>query len=577
MYQRKLNILIVSILCLLSTFALAMDGINTLRPIKAQLKPVMYFENEATFVLSLNIPSNWKVYSNEPGDTGLPFNIKITSTDNVLNSRFVWPKPEILIESFGLETIKTNIYKSSVSIPIVIKTSNANSPLNIQIEAVFGACESICIKQEERLSASIEPEFYDDLEYMQIEHLFTDTETSLLMMLCFAFVGGLILNLMPCVLPILSIKVMGILKYSSLNTLTIRLNLLFTGLGIVFSFLVLAVITLILKNSGELIGWGFHFQHPIFIMLMIVLIMLFALDMLGRIQFSLPHYIMQLFAFTANKEGYYGSFLTGALATLLATPCTASFLTVSVAFALTQGGLMIVLIYLMIGLGMSIPYLLLIVFPELLTFLPKPGAWMDKFKKILGFILILTAAWLYYVLFTLTYLRTTLIFTGCIILLRFVLTDLFKSTALWLRVVIIATALVSSLLLPYWMTSSIDLEKKMSEDIWQNFSEAQIDEIVASNKVVLVDVTASWCITCKFNKFLVLEQPGLLRKLIDDHVVLMRADFTNNDPKVYKFLEKNQHQGVPLNMVFGPHAKNGIILPILLTKEEILNAIAQAK
>lgn len=202
---------------------------------------------------------------------------------------------------------------------------------------------------------------------------------------------------------------------------------------------------------------------------------------------------------------------------------------------------------------------------------------MDKLKIALGVLLILTAVWLYYVLFTLTFLRTTLTFTGCLVLLRFVLSDLFKATVLWLRGTIVITAIISSMLLPYWMNSSIELEKQMSDGIWQDFSESEIAEQVTNGKVVFLDVTASWCITCKFNKFLILDQTQLLRQLVHNNVVLMRADYTNSDRTIYKFLEKHNHQGVPLNMVFGPKADKGIILPILLTKEEILHAIAQAQ
>jgi suppressor for copper-sensitivity B len=576
MHWGKLRFIVVLVSSLLSLQALATLALNQHKPVIVQLKPVKYFADEATFVLTLDIPGKWKVYSNQPGDTGLPFSIKVVSTDNVAGEEIIWPAHETFSESIGLQSIKTNVYKDQALIPIVIKTLNSTNPLEVKIEAVFGACEEICIKQHETLEASIEPEFFDNQLFQQIQPHFAKTDTSLLLMLVFACIGGLILNLMPCVLPILSIKVMGIIKYSTLNKRTIRLNLLSTSLGIIFSFLVLALVTMLLKNSGELIGWGFHFQHPTFIMFMIVVIMIFALDMLGKVNISLPSSFVQAFQAQSN-EGLYGSFITGALATLLATPCTASFLTVSVAFALTQGGMTILLIYLMIGFGMSLPYILLMTFPNLLTYLPKPGAWMDKLKIALGVLLILTAVWLYYVLFTLTFLRTTLIFTGCLVLLRFVLSDLFKTTVLWLRSTIIITAIISSMLLPYWMNSSIELEKKINDSIWQDFSESEIAKQVAAGKVVFLDVTASWCITCKFNKFLVLDQAQLLHQLIHNNVVLMQADYTNSDRTIYKFLEKYNHQGVPLNMVFGPKAEKGIILPILLTKEEILHAVAQAQ
>lgn len=576
MHWGKLRLIAVLVLSLLSLQVLATPALNPPKPVIVQLKPVKYFAEEATFVLTLDIPDKWKVYSNQPGDTGLPFLIKVTGTDNVASEEIIWPAYETFSENIGAQSIKTNVYKDTVLIPIIIKTLNATSPLELKIEAVFGACENICIKQEETLEATIEPEFLDDQLFQQIQHYFAKTDTSLFLMLVFAWIGGLILNLMPCVLPILSIKVMGIIKYSTLNPRTIRLNLLSTSLGIMFSFLVLAIVTMLLKNSGELIGWGFHFQHPVFIMFMIVVIMIFALDMLGKVSISLPSSVIHAFQAQSN-EGLYGSFITGALATLLATPCTASFLTVSVAFALTQGGMTIILIYLMTGFGMSLPYILLMIFPKLLSYLPKPGAWMDKLKIALGVLLILTAVWLYYVLFTLTFLRTTLTFTGCLVLLRFVLSDLFKATVLWLRGTIVITAIISSMLLPYWMNSSIELEKQMSDGIWQDFSESEIAEQVTNGKVVFLDVTASWCITCKFNKFLILDQTQLLRQLVHNNVVLMRADYTNSDRTIYKFLEKHNHQGVPLNMVFGPKADKGIILPILLTKEEILHAIAQAQ
>lgn len=338
-----------------------------------------------------------------------------------------------------------------------------------------------------------------------------------------ALLGGLILNLMPCVLPVLSLKVLSVVSHGGKdNRKTIFRNFMASAFGILCSFWLMAGILAALKSAGSAVGWGIQFQNPVFLVFLITVVLLFAVNMWGLFEIPLPRFIAKHVASKHEHEPTLaGHFLTGAFATLLATPCTAPFLGTAVGFALARGTFEIMTIFTFLGLGLALPYIALAVSPGLFRFMPKPGAWMVKLKKFLALALLATALWLGHVLVTISTMP------------------------------------------------ALDAG-------WQKFDQALIAPAVAEGKTVVVDVTADWCLTCKANKKFVLEQDDMIEALSAPNILLLQADWTARDEKTFEYIKGYGRYGIPFNIVYGPAAPEGIPLPELLSKKAVLDAIAVA-
>jgi len=397
------------------------------------------------------------------------------------------------------------------------------------------------------------------------------TLLGLMEMLVVAFIGGMILNLMPCVLPVLSIKLLALMQHAGAPPRHVRMSFLASALGIMASFIVLAGIMITMKLAGMQVGWGMQFQEPWFLIFIIAILGLFAATLWDFIHIPLPRFMMDAVNDRLPQPGesdhtLLGNFLTGAFATLLATPCSAPFVGTAAGFALGGSPLSIALIFLAMGLGLATPYLLVAAFPRLARFLPRPGRWMNTLRAVLGFALLGTALWLVSVLQAEWGSKAAHVGGG-------LLTILF---ILWIRhsieqprmlikgAVAIAVALAVGLYVPPLLAGP------PSGIAWQKFDEAAIPRLVSSGKIVLVDVTADWCLTCKVNERMVLNQPDVTALLNQPNVVAMRADFTNKDDAIFAYLRKFQRFGIPFNAVYTPGAKE-ILLPELLS----VNALKQ--
>jgi len=344
---------------------------------------------------------------------------------------------------------------------------------------------------------------------------------TLWIMLWFAFLGGLILNLMPCVLPVLSLKVLKFMGHGGRENTDARRSFLFTSAGILCSFLVLAIALLGLRAAGQSIGWGIQFQHPAFLLFLMGVLLLFAANLWGWFEIRLPDWLTQKLAVSSARPKALGDFLTGAFAALLATPCTAPFLGTALGFALSSDLITATGVFLGMGLGMAAPYLLVAAFPALATKMPRPGAWMLRLKQLLAFALFATALWLGYVL---------------------------------------------------WQQQN----PAARDHRWQAFDQATIAQEVAAGKTVFVDVTAAWCLTCQTNKKLVLYQAPVAARLFDGDIITMQADWTRPDPAIAAYLQSFQRAGIPFNVVYSPLAPQGIILPELLTTQAVLEGLDKA-
>jgi len=396
---------------------------------------------------------------------------------------------------------------------------------------------------------------------------------SLISIIGFALLGGLILNLMPCVLPVLSLKVLGLISHGGAKPSVVRLSFLASAAGILFSFMVLAGGLIALKTSGAAIGWGIQFQQPLFLIALALIVILFAANMWGLFEINLPGWMSSLGSKSQSK-GLGGHFLTGAFATLLATPCSAPFLGTAVGFALSQGPFEIVVVFAALGVGLALPYIAIALFPALATRLPKPGPWMVTLRKILALALIATAVWLLSVLWAQIGLDGTLVLAVILslLLIAFALKPRLKSAHVPLIAILFVAALTAPPLLKQDAPERVEAEK-----LWVKFDQEKIAQHIANGQVVFVDVTAEWCITCQVNKNIVLYQGDAYDALQSDTVIPMKADWTNPDPAIASYLASFKKFAIPFNAVYGPGAPDGIVLPELLSEDDVLDAISKAK
>ncbi len=381
--------------------------------------------------------------------------------------------------------------------------------------------------------------------------------------LALALVGGLILNLMPCVLPVLGIKLMHFAGLGGAGRGRARAEFLTVAAGIVFSFWLLAGAAVGAAQAGMAVGWGVQFQQPVFLAAMLFLLLLFAANLWGVFEIRAPR-------FAGGLRG--GPFLTGMFATLLATPCSAPFVGTAVGFALTRGPLEIALIFTALGLGLALPYLGVAAFPGLAAGMPKPGRWTVRLRFLLGLALAGTAAWLLTVLAAqLGWLAASAALAAAALPAALL--------AAWARLRRRSLAAGAALAAAAGVAAVLALPAAMEPTVpggrWQAFEEARIEPLVSEGRTVFVDVTADWCITCKFNKAAVLERGPVAARLAGD-IVAMRADWTRPDPAISTYLARFARYGIPFNAVYGPAAPAGIALPELLTEGAVLEALDAA-
>ncbi len=388
-----------------------------------------------------------------------------------------------------------------------------------------------------------------------------------LWMLVIAALGGLVLNVMPCVLPVLSIKLASALQARDKSPARVRTGFLASAAGVMVFFLALAIAVIALRAAGVAVGWGVQFQSPAFLALMIGLMMLFAANMLGFFEVGLGQVAMTGMARTEQRGGWGGDFATGAFAAVMATPCSAPFIGTAVTYALTNGPVEIVAVFAAMGLGLALPYLAIALRPALVRRLPRPGRWMKLVRIVLGALLLLTAIWLTTVLAASAGGRTAVVVGGLATLMLAVL-------GLRRQVAAVGTGGLAAVLLAALLLPPTDSAAAAADAGWEVFDEARIEAEVAAGRTVFVDVTADWCLTCKANKRLVLERGAAAEALAG--TLALQADWTRPDAAIAAYLEANGRFGIPFDAVYGPGASKGIVLPELLTENAVLDAISRA-
>ena len=411
-------------------------------------------------------------------------------------------------------------------------------------------------------------------------------------MLLYAFIGGLILNVMPCVLPVISLKILGFVNQSRESPARVRLLGVLYGAGVVVSFLVLAGVVIGVKSAGELASWGMQMSNPQFVVLLTVLILLVALNLFGLFEVTLGS-VGVAAGSVAGGEGAGGAFFNGVLATVLATPCTAPFLAPALGFAFTQTAGVILLIFVTVAFGLAFPYVVLSWNPKWLRFLPKPGPWMERFKVAMGFPMLATGIWLFTV--SIEYYGGRVLWFGIfltvIAMAAWVFGEFFqrgtrrRGLALGIAGVLALGGVVFGLEGQMQWRTPVDPSQAKADVVqdfpggirWHRWSPEAVAEARESDQPVLVDFTAKWCLTCIANKKTSLDIESVRVVLVEKNFKVFRADYTRQPGYITEELRRRGRAGVPLVLVF-PRDKTTQpeMLPELLTPDIVLNALNKA-
>jgi thiol:disulfide interchange protein DsbD len=410
-------------------------------------------------------------------------------------------------------------------------------------------------------------------------------------MLIYAFIGGLILNIMPCVLPVIALKILGFVNESKSSPRHVRMLGLVYALGVLFSFLVLAAIVIGVKAAGHKAGWGMQFGNPVFLVCLVTLVMLVAMNLFGIFEVTLAGGAMNVASGLSTKNGMVGAFFNGVLATALATPCTAPFLSIALGFAFAKSAAIILLIFATVAAGLASPYVLLSWNPAWLKFLPKPGAWMEKFKMAMAFPMLLTVVWLFN-LAAESY-GDRVLWLGVFLVTM--------AMALWIygefvqrgRTKKVFATIVVLVLLATGYGYALEGQLRWREPLmpmksnglihdtdgiaWQPWSPEALMQARATGRPVLVDFTADWCLTCQVNKRTSIEVQSVRDKIKSLNVITLLADYTHFPDAITSELNHFNRAGVPLVLVYPKNsAANAIVLPEVLTPNIVLNALDRA-
>ena len=495
-------------------------------------------ENNLHLGLYFKLDPGWKIYWKYPGKAGYPPSIDWSKSENIKDLEIIWPEPE----KFEILGMKSFGYSKEVILPIKLILENNNEKLLINFDVDYLTCKKICIPFNDNLMLNIPTGDGEISKYSKIIDEYIDKSNysnyssflnpdSILFFLFIAFIGGIILNFMPCVFPVLSLKIYNVLsqQQKKINNKTIKRNFLATILGIIFSFFVLSVLIVFLKSLGHSLGWGFQFQSPFFLSFMILILILFSLNLIDIFYIDIPiifkKFINRVINFNKKSSEFFQNFFLGSFITILSTPCSAPFIGTAIGFAFVSPNQIIFLIFFCISLGLSSPYIILATKPQILSFLPKPGLWMKKFKYFLSLLLILTAIWL--------------------------------SKTLLIQI------------------NTINNDSKNNN--WIDFDTIKLSELVNENNIIFVDITANWCLTCFYNKKTVLDRKKVKNVFETYDVKKIRGDLTKPNREINEYINSFGRFGIPFNVIYSSSAPQGILLPEVLTVQNLLSTFENIK
>lgn len=603
---------LISFFCFLSIFffaklsygAISEWKINEVSGAQTRILASSRIDNGTRKILvgvEFKLKEGWKIYGENSQDVGMPPIFDFGGSSNFKQYEISWPKAHEGEEKIGDQTYKYSYYSDKITIPLILDLKDQNAPFNLKLNLRYGICKDVCVPVEHDFEMMIDgnPDceaFKEIQKFLPITSGFSEQEfekidmslpnedknqdqkNSLFLMLMIAVLGGAILNIMPCVLPVLSIKLLSIIDHSRAKKSKIRLSFLSTIIGILSGFVGLAFVASLIKKTGNSLGWGFQFQNPYFLISLILILTFLIADLIGYFEISFNQFLAnflnnKIIKSESRSKIFVPNYLSGILAVMLATPCSAPFLGSAISFALSQNFSIIFLIFLAIGIGFALPYFVLIISPNLLKFLPKPGPWMIKVKQLMAGLLIATLVWLVCVLVEIIGIIPALLIAAAAL-------GLFVSMKIKNKIVrffLIAAMILIAITLPFKIRKMQIAREEVYGKNWQQFDETTLYRLVNENKVVLIDITADWCITCKFNKIMVLRSKEIVKMLEDREIIGMRADITKPDDAVMNFLKKHNRFAIPFNAVYGPKIPQGHATSELLNKKELLELLNGAK
>lgn len=544
------------------------------------------------------IPDNWHVNANVAADEFLkPSSIEIAAR-GIEFGESKWPEP--IKEYNEVLEFENLVFKGHFQIKIPVKAvADGYDSLTTNATFHYQACDnSICLAP-----ASVDIRIGKNKAGISKANSAADLKkndegngtqeynnaASVALLLFFAFVGGIILNLMPCVLPVLSLKLFSLIKQAGQSRSRLVALGIATTAGILASFWTLAGIVAAIKAGGGAAGWGMQFQSAGFIAFMVVILTAFAMSFFGVFEVWLPGSATTRMDAAGHKAGLVGAFFTGALLVLLSTPCSAPFLGTAMGFAFTASTPVLFLFFTAAGLGLALPYLLVCAFPAVLKVFPKPGPWMVKLQKAMGVLLLATVAWLLWIVNQQAGNTGVVLFLGIVLVsgvFSFIIGKFAPpGVAFWREAVLFAAAAIA-LATGWFAFAAPQYEKVLSdrfnarmaqqvlEDGWYRYSPQLVAEFAKAGRTIFIDATADWCLTCKANEAAVLSDPALLQKLDSAGVVRMKADWTRETPEVNELLYSMGKSGVPAYAIYPKgDASKQVVLPELLTSNLILEAI----
>lgn len=557
----------------------------------------------------VTIPEKWHVNANEVTDEFLkPSSIEVKA-EGIEFGDVVWPKPiKEYNEALELEILT---FRGEFKIEIPVKgVSDKYDSLGTEATFHYQACDnSICLapasktislsgnsaakKNDSENEAAASTGDNEDLTTSVANDAGASASAGIIALLFFAFLGGIILNLMPCVLPVLSLKLFSLIKQAGES----RGRLLALGgattAGILVSFWVLAAVVAAVKAGGGSAGWGMQFQSAGFIAFMVVILTAFAMSFFGVFEIWLPWNATTKMDAAGHKAGLAGAFFTGALLVLLSTPCSAPFLGTAMGFAFTASTPVLFLFFTAAGLGLALPYILVSAFPKILGVFPKPGPWMVKLQKIMGVLLLASVAWLLWLVNEQAGMAGVGMFAvvvaasigGSIIVGKFAPPGAaFKRELITLGGSIVVIAAVwFAVIAPQYDAAATEhfnarMQEQMTADGWYRYSPALIEEFAKAKRTVFIDATADWCLTCKTNEAAVLNRDEFRHAMDSLNVALVKADWTRETPEVNALLRSMGKSGVPAYAIYpAGDVSRQIVLPELLTTSAIVEKIVSLK
>jgi suppressor for copper-sensitivity B len=540
-------------------------------------------------IAEIAIQEGWHVNSHTPSfEYLIPTTLAVTLPADWPPARIDYP--QAVQRKFSFEEQPLAVYEGTarVAIDFEVPEGTPNGPARLSATLRYQACnDTVCLPPVDTtvtLDLSIGAAAPGAPGFALQG---TGPGRGLVWMLLFAVFGGLILNAMPCVLPVLSLKVFDLVQSAGQGRRQVTNSALATALGIFVSFWLLATAAIVVRAAGGAVGWGIQFQNPTFVAFLGVVVVLFCLNLWGLFEVPLPGRLARLAAGRGPKEGLSGHFASGLFATLMATPCSAPFLGTALGFALAQPAGVVVAIFTAVALGMALPYLLLAIAPGLAKLLPRPGDWMDQLKTGMGFLLAASAVWIFYVLAAQLPAERIAVVQLALLLL---------ALGAWLRHRNYTRKIgrrLGGLLMAFGIAAAILLARsapRLAADgaassarttaaarliAWQPWDVASMRAQIAAGRTVFVDVTADWCFTCKVNERVILETTEVAAAFSRQQVVAMKADWTNRNDEIARYLGEHGRAGIPFYALYRP-GQEPVVFAELLTKGGLLAALGAA-